>query len=101
VTLRAKPFPFVWDANVTSAETTIGGLGVATETVPDQAYYVVFSLVSGGGDLVIGDSGVGVILEDGAGGIRNWGTYVTPGTVITLTGANGLKFNATYFYNKL
>ena len=104
--LRTTPNPPYWDANVTTSATTIGSDDYSNFTVADQAYYIIITLKSAAGDLVIsttntGETGEGVILEDGAGGIRNWGTHASPGTVIRVTGAEDDVFHVTTFYNKL
>lgn len=111
MTYRPKPTPWVWDSNTDTADTTIGSDGYSNVTIADHAYYVIFTLKTASGDLILsttknegeaGDqTGKGVVLEDGAGGIRNYGTHVEPGTVIRVTGAQNDVFHVTTFYNKL
>ena len=103
--LRTNPNPPYWDDNVTTSATTIPVATYSTFTVADVAYYIIITLKSASGDLVIstnesGETGEGVILEDGAGGIRNWGTHASPGTVIRVSGAQNDVFHVTTFYNK-
>jgi len=107
MTYRPKPTPWVWDSNTDTADTTISSDGYSNVTIADNAYYVIFTLKTAAGDLILSTNksaaqrGKGVVLEDGAGGIRNYGTHVEPGTVIRVTGAEDDVFHVTTFYNKL
>jgi len=108
---RPEPAPWTWDSNTDTADTTIGVAGYSDVTIAGGACYVIFTLKTASGDLILSttkdpdggtdQTGKGVVLEDGAGGIRNYGTYVEPGTVIRVTGAQNDVFHVTTFYNKV
>ena len=100
---RPHPVPYMWDSNTSSSTLTTGGTGnTATFTAAADDYYVVFSVASSSGDVILGPSGNGVVLENGAGGERSWGTYVDPGTDILVTGnSSSDEVYATRFKNKL
>tara|TARA_R110002051_G_scaffold321160_2_gene408078 strand:+ start:2094 stop:2396 length:303 start_codon:yes stop_codon:yes gene_type:complete len=89
----------IYDSNTV---TTQAGAAAATDlTVPANAYYVIFTAVTG--TYYIGQnesaSTTGVYIEQGPPGPSNFGIHVAPGTVIQVTSASSAVFNYTYFYN--
>ena len=68
--------------------------------------FSISDVSSGGGEVFIStsstDVNLGVVISDGAGGIRNFGTPVAPQQVIYLhtAGATEADVNITRFYTK-
>ncbi len=96
---RPDPSYPIYDSNTV---TTQAGAAAATDlTVPANAYYVIFTAVTG--VYYIGQDGsastTGVYMEQGTPGPSNFGIHVAPGTVIQVTSASSAVFNYTYFYN--
>jgi hypothetical protein len=91
----------IYDSNtVTTQESAAAKADIL---VPANAYYVIFTALSGAYYIGQDDTATttGVYMEQGAPGPSNFGIHVEPGTTIWVHSASSAAFNYTFFYNKL
>lgn len=80
---------------------------MSTVTVPDNAYWAIFSSTGQStNEVYIGDStgtdaDTGLYVEGGPPGPANLGLACSPGTVFKVRHDAATIFNYTFFYNKL
>ena len=107
--LRTNPtYPIIDSNTVTTQvdESGSSGAKVSTVTVPDNAYWVIFSCTGQNtkpiyiGDSTGTDADTGLYIEGGAPGPANLSLSCAPGTVFKVRHDYTAIFNYTFFYNK-